>query len=74
MEQLRAHWPHTLVLEFAPEREDEPLGPPRLTEAVDPVEICAQFVRAVSGEEPSEVQRRVLGEVVLAAQRAEVSA
>jgi exonuclease SbcD len=74
MEQLRAHWPHTLVLEFAPERVDEPLGPPRLTEAADPVEICAQFVRAVSGEEPSEVQRRVLGEVVLAAQRAEVSA
>ena len=27
MEQLRAHWPHTLVLEFAPERDDAQSGP-----------------------------------------------
>ena len=72
MEQLRAHWPHTLVLEFAPEREDVPLGLTRMTEASDPVEICAEFVGAVSGAPPSPVQRAVLAEVVLAAQRAEV--
>jgi exonuclease SbcD len=74
MEQLRAHWPHTLVLEFAPERDDEPLGLIRLTEAGDPVEICAEFVRTVSGDAPSPVQRAVLGDAVLATQRAEVSA
>jgi len=74
MEQLRAHWPHTLMLEFAPEREDAPLGLTRMTEASDPVEICAEFVGAVSGAPPSQVQRAVLAEVVLAAQRVEASA
>jgi exonuclease SbcD len=74
MEQLRAHWPHTLVLEFAPERDDVPLGLTRLTEASDPVEICAEFVSAVSGAPPSPMQRAVLAEVVLAAQRVEASA
>ncbi|HYN57745.1 MAG TPA: exonuclease SbcCD subunit D [Motilibacterales bacterium] len=74
MEQLRAHWPHTLVLEFAPERADAPLGLTRMTEASDPVEICAEFVTAVSGAPPSRVQRGVLTEVVLAAQRVEVTA
>jgi exonuclease SbcD len=74
MEQLRAHWPHTLVLEFAPERDEAPLGLTRLTEASDPVEICAEFVSAVSGDAPTPVQRVVLAEVVLAAQRVEASA
>ena len=74
MEQLRAHWPHTLVLEFAPERDDAPMGLTRMTEAADPVEICAEFVSAVSGAPPSSVQRTVLAEVVLAAQRVEASA
>jgi exonuclease SbcD len=74
MEQLRAHWPHTLVLEFAPERDVAPLGLTRMTEASDPVEICAEFVSAVSGGPPSTVQRAVLAEVVLAAQRVEASA
>jgi exonuclease SbcD len=74
MEQLRAHWPHTLVLEFAPERDDAPLGLTRLTEASDPVEICAEFVSAVSGDAPTPMQRAVLTEVVLAAQRVEASA
>jgi DNA repair protein SbcD/Mre11 len=73
MEQLRAHWPHTLVLEFAPERDDAPLGLTRLTEASDPVQICAEFVSAVSGDAPTPVQRTVLAEVVLAAQRVEAS-
>jgi DNA repair protein SbcD/Mre11 len=74
MEQLRAHWPHTLVLEFAPERDDVPLGLTRMTEASDPVEICAEFVSAVSGGPPSPVQSAVLAEVVLAGHRVEASA
>jgi hypothetical protein len=74
MDQLRAHWPHTLVLEFAPERDDLPLGLTRMTEASDPVEICAEFVSAVSGAPPSPRQRSVLAEVVVAAQRVEASA
>jgi DNA repair protein SbcD/Mre11 len=74
MEQLRAHWPHTLVLEFAPERDDVSLGLTRLTEASDPVEICAEFVRTVSGDVPSPLQRSILAEVVHGSQRAEASA
>jgi exonuclease SbcD len=74
MEQLRSHWPHTLVLEFAPERDEAPVGLTRLTEASDPVQICAEFVSAVSGDAPTAVQRTVLAEVVLAAQRVEASA
>jgi exonuclease SbcD len=74
MEQLRAVWPHTLVLEFAPERAEDPLGLTRMTEASDPVEICAEFVTAVSGAQPSHAQREVLVDVVLAAQRAEAVA
>jgi DNA repair protein SbcD/Mre11 len=74
MEQLRAHWPHTLVLEFAPERDDASPGLTRLTEASDPVEICAEFVRTVSGDVPSPLQRSILAEVVLGSQRAEASA
>jgi exonuclease SbcD len=74
MEQLRAHWPHTLVLEFAPERGGAPMGLTRMSEASDPVEICAEFVTAVSGGPPSPVQRAVLAEVVLTAQRVEALA
>jgi exonuclease SbcD len=74
MEQLRAVWPHTLVLEFAPERAENPLGLTRMTEASDPVQICAEFVTAVSGAEPSHAQHEVLVDVVLAAQRAEAVA
>ncbi len=74
MERLRAHWPHTLVLEFAPERDDQPIGLTRLTEASDPVEICAEFVAAVSGAPPSSQQREVLAAAVGSVQRAEATA
>lgn len=75
MERLRAHWPHTLVLEFAPERDDDsPIGLTRLTEASDPVEICAEFVAAVSGAPPSPQQREVLAAAVGSVQRAEAMA
>jgi exonuclease SbcD len=72
MEQLRTAWPHTLVLEFAPERADQELGLTRISEASDPSEICAEFVATVSGAPPTRSQRGVLTEVVLAAQRVEV--
>lgn len=72
MEQLRTAWPHTLVLEFAPDRPDRELGLTRISEASDPSEICAEFVATVSGAPPSSSQRDVLTEVVLAAQRVEV--
>ena len=71
MEQLRARWPNTLVLEFAPERPAPELGLTRISEASDPSEICAEFVATVSGSPPSGNQRDVLTEVVLAAQRVE---
>lgn len=75
MERLRDCWPHTLVLEFAPDRQDGGgRALPRLTEASDPLEICADFITEVAGGPPSAVQREVLADVVLACQRAEVSA
>jgi exonuclease SbcD len=75
MEQLRVAWPHTLVLEFAPEGAGSPgLGPRELTEASDPVDICAAFVTSVSGGPPTAEQRELLSEAVLACQRAEAVA
>lgn len=75
MERLRAHWPHTLVLEFAPERDgSESIGLARLNEATDPVDICCQFVRAVSGDDPTSLQREILVDAVHAARRVELSA
>ena len=74
MEKLREAWPHTLVLEFEPDRLDAELALPRLAEGADPVEICADFVRTVSGEAPSDVQRAVLLDAVRECQRAEAVA
>jgi DNA repair protein SbcD/Mre11 len=74
MEKLREAWPHTLVLEFEPDREESDLPLPRLAEGADPVEICADFVRAVSGESPSDFQRAVLLEALRDCQRAEAVA
>jgi exonuclease SbcD len=75
MEQLRAVWPHTLALEFAPEGEDSPLdGPLDLTQSSDPVDICATFVEAISGEPPTDGQRAILAEAVRECQRAEAVA
>jgi exonuclease SbcD len=75
MEQLREVWPHTLVLEFAPERFDsEGLALPRLAEGTDPLEICRDFVTAVSGTAPTTLQAQALAEAVLACQRAEAVA
>jgi exonuclease SbcD len=75
MEQLREAWPHTLVLEFVPDRCGTAGGAPtRLTEETDPVEICRDFVEAVTGELPSELQVTALAEAVRACQRAEAVA
>jgi exonuclease SbcD len=75
MERLRALWPHTLVLEFQPERAGDAAAPlRRFTEASDPVEICCDFVSEVSGEGPSDLQRGVLADAVATSLRAEVSA
>jgi exonuclease SbcD len=76
MERLREKWPHTLVLDFAPEGgltgADADLR--RLAQAVDPAEICGLFVEFTSGGAADETQRAVLREVIEAAQHAEVSA
>ena len=69
MERLREKWPHTLVLEFAPEtgRADAAADLRRLAQTADPVEICGMFVEFTSGGAPDEVQRAVLADVVEAA-------
>jgi exonuclease SbcD len=76
MERLREKWPHTLVLDFAPEGgligADADLR--RLAQTVDPVEICGFFVEFAGGGPPDEVQRGVLQDVVEAVQHAEVGA
>jgi exonuclease SbcD len=76
MERLREKWPHTLVLDFAPEG-----GLPgcnadlaRLAEVADPVQICGSFVEYTSGGPPDEAQQAVLREVAEAAQCAEAAA
>ena len=76
MERLRGKWPHTLVLDFAPEGglpgADADLV--RLAAATDPVEIAGLFVEFTSGGPPDEAQRAVLRHAVEAAQQAEAAA
>jgi len=75
MERLRTKWPHTLVLDFAPEGGlvDDTADLERLAKATDPVEICGLFVEFVSGEPPSDEHRAALRAAVESAQRAEES-
>ena len=76
MERLREHWPHTLVLDFAPEGglpgADADLA--RVAEASDPAEICAMFVEYTSGGPPDQAQRAELRDVAETVQRAEAMA
>ncbi|HUY47241.1 MAG TPA: exonuclease SbcCD subunit D C-terminal domain-containing protein [Streptosporangiaceae bacterium] len=76
MERLRAKWPYTLVLDFAPEGgltgTDADLE--RLAAAADPVEICGLFVEFTSGGAADEAQRAVLRAAVETAQHAETAA
>jgi exonuclease SbcD len=76
MERLREKWPHTLVLDFAP--EGQLTGPAadleRLAAASDPVEICCLFVDFTSGGQADDTHRAVLRAAVEAAQHAESAA
>ena len=76
MERLREKWPHTLVLDFAPEGQltgsDTDLE--RLAATTDPVEICGLFVEFTSGGPADDTHRAVLRAAVEAAQRAESAA
>jgi exonuclease SbcD len=73
MERLRERWPHTLVLDFAPEGELP--GPAadlrRLARAADPAEICGMFVEFTSGGWPDGEQRAVLADVIESVQHAD---
>jgi exonuclease SbcD len=76
MEQLREHWPHTLVLDFAPDGglpgADADLA--RLAAATDPAEICGLFVEFTSGGPADDAQQAVLRAAVEAALQAEAAA
>jgi exonuclease SbcD len=76
MERLREKWPHTLVLDFAPEGGLTPADADleRLAATADPVEICGLFVEFTSGGPADEAQRAVLRAAVESAQQAETAA
>jgi len=77
MERLRGKWPHTLVLDFAPEGglTGAAADLARLAATVaDPVRICGQFVEFTSGGPPDQAQRAVLRDAVEASQQAEAAA
>jgi DNA repair protein SbcD/Mre11 len=76
MERLRERWPHTLVLDFAPEGSLTGTGADleRLAAASDPVEICCLFVDFTSGGPAEDAHRVVLRAAVEAAQHAESAA
>jgi exonuclease SbcD len=74
MERLREKWPHTLVLEFAPEGGliGAAADLARLAaDVADPVRICGLFVEFASGGPADEAQRAVLRDAVEAGQQAE---
>ena len=76
MERLREKWPHTLVLDFAPDG-----GLPgaeadleRLAAATDPVEICGLFVEFTGGGPPDDATLARIRAAVEAAAGAEAAA
>ncbi len=75
MERLREHWPHTLVLDFAPDgagvSEETDLA--RLRRTTDPVEVCTLFVEYVDRVPPTDDEARLLRDAVEAVHHAEVS-
>lgn len=73
MERLRERWPHTLVLEFAPETELPTTASDlrELANIADPVEICSMFVEFTSGGRPDSEHRAVLADVVETVQHAD---
>lgn len=76
MDRLREHWPHTLVLDFAPEgpavSEETDLA--RLRRTTDPVEVCTLFVEYVDRVPPTDEEARLLRDAVEAVHRSEASA
>ena len=66
MEKLRSVWPHTLVLDFAPDMAltSTAADLAQLSATVDPVEICALFVEWVDAAPATRGQREILGRAV----------
>lgn len=66
MERLREKWPHTLVLDFAPEGVvvDPATDLARLREASDPVEVCAHFMQWVDSTRPDKSHEDTLRSTV----------
>jgi exonuclease SbcD len=65
MEALRAVWPHTVELSFEPEgatgRDPEVVV---ISATTDPVDVCARFVAATSGDALDESEAALLREAV----------
>ncbi len=76
MEKLRERWPHTILLDFAPESQlvDAPTDMQRASETTDPLEMCSNFVQWVDSTLPDDRHLHALNSVVEAVRRAEVSA
>ena len=73
MERLRERWPHTLVLDFQPDGVATQPGAElaRVSEAADPVEICAAFMEWVDATLPDRDQQCELRSVVEAVRHRE---
>jgi exonuclease SbcD len=76
MERLRERWPHTLVLDFAPESAtvDTATDLARLQAQTDPVEICSLFVEWVDSTYPDPRQRDELSAVIEAVRDGDIAA
>lgn len=75
MQRLRERWPHTLVLDFAPDTvpADTAGEPVRLRETSNPVEICAAFMEWVDASRPDREHEDALRAAVEAARRLEAA-
>ncbi|HET7899752.1 MAG TPA: exonuclease SbcCD subunit D [Candidatus Nanopelagicales bacterium] len=76
MERLRERWPHTLVLEFAPDVDrvssDDDMA--RLRRTTDPVEIATMFVEYVDTLPPTPDEAALLARAVETVRDVEVAA
>jgi DNA repair protein SbcD/Mre11 len=75
MERLRERWPHTLVLDFAPESEavDAASELVRVRTQTDPAEICSLFVEWVDSTYPDRRQRDELSAVIEAVRDGDIA-
>ena len=73
MDRLREKWPHTLVLDFAPEGGlvSATADLQALARTADPAEICGLFVEYAGGAAPDDAERQVLRGAVETAEHAE---